>query len=86
MTLSWFAVLWLLVALICMLIGAALSERQRAGVAHKRDAHTCCQYCGAPGEPDASFCGLCGEHLHRDVRPALKKQVSLRERGSRIRL
>jgi ribosomal protein L32 len=62
MTLSWFGLIWLLVAVGCLVVGALLSVRRKDQDEKSAPAVVRCRRCGEVLEPDARFCGVCGKY------------------------
>jgi len=73
MTLPWFGLLWLLVAVGCLFLGMLITVRRKDQHEKRAPMVTRCQHCGELLEPDAHFCGVCGKYrTGKDRWPTLK--------------
>jgi hypothetical protein len=76
MTLTCFALLWLLLGVACTLLGLVLTQRQRARQTSLPTAQLACPHCRVPRETGARFCGACGQRLRH---PASRLLVAQRK-------
>lgn len=74
MNLSWLALLWLLLALVCTLAGTALTHRRLLKLAPAPTGQPGCPRCYAPLEVGARFCGECGHRLRRGERALIGQE------------